>query len=34
MEILQIPIGKVVPWEKNPRGILERDFARLKKQKG
>jgi DNA modification methylase len=32
MKILKVPISSVVPWAKNPRGILEGDFARLKKQ--
>lgn len=32
MEIKRVPISSVVPWAKNPRGILEGDFARLKKQ--
>ena len=32
MEIKRIPIVEVEPWEKNPRGILKRDFERLKRQ--
>jgi hypothetical protein len=32
VEIKRVPISSVVPWAKNPRGILEGDFARLKKQ--
>jgi len=32
MNIITVPISKVVPWDKNPRGILKADFERLKKQ--
>ncbi len=32
MDIRKVPISKVVPWEKNPRGIKAKDFDRLKKQ--
>ena len=32
MDIRKVPISKVVPWEKNPRGIKAKDFERLKKQ--
>ena len=32
MNIERVPISKVVPWEKNPRGIKTKDFDRLKKQ--
>lgn len=27
-----VPIADVEPWEKNPRGIMEKDFKRLKSQ--
>jgi hypothetical protein len=32
MNIERVPISKVVPWDKNPRGIKTKDFDRLKKQ--
>jgi ParB-like chromosome segregation protein Spo0J len=32
MEIRKVPIEKVEPWEKNPRGIKTEDFERLKRQ--
>jgi 5-methylcytosine-specific restriction endonuclease McrA len=32
MEIVKVPIGRVKPWDKNPRGIKTKDFERLKKQ--
>lgn len=32
MNILKVPIEKVAPWEKNPRGIKKADYERLKKQ--
>lgn len=32
MDIRKVPISSVVPWPKNPRGVKESDFARLKKQ--
>lgn len=32
MNIVKVPIAKVVPWEHNPRGIKTKDFDRLKKQ--
>ena len=32
MNIERVPISKVIPWEKNPRGIKAKDFDRLKKQ--
>jgi hypothetical protein len=32
MEIKRVPIEQVEPWEKNPRGILKKDFERLKRQ--
>jgi ParB-like chromosome segregation protein Spo0J len=32
MNIITVPISKVVPWDKNPRGILKQNFERLKKQ--
>ena len=32
MEIRKVPIEKVEPWEKNPRGIKQEDFERLKRQ--
>lgn len=32
MQIITVPISSVVPWDKNPRGIKTKDFARLKKQ--
>jgi len=32
MKILKVPIEKVEPWERNPRGIKRADFERLKKQ--
>ena len=32
MNIERVPISKVVPWDKNPRGIKTKDFERLKKQ--
>ena len=32
MKILKVPVSSVVPWDKNPRGIKEDDFERLKKQ--
>lgn len=32
MEIKQVPIGLVDLWPKNPRGIMDRGFERLKQQ--
>lgn len=32
MNIERVPIDKVQPWDKNPRGIRQKDFDRLKKQ--
>src|SRR4030042_1796974 len=32
MELRRVPISEVVPWDKNPRGILKADFERLKRQ--
>jgi DNA modification methylase len=32
MDIRKVPISKVIPWEKNPRGIKTLDFERLKRQ--
>lgn len=32
MKIATVPIGDLVPWPKNPRGIKKKDFERLKKQ--
>ena len=32
MELRRVPISEVVPWDKNPRGILKKDFERLKRQ--
>ena len=32
MNIERVSIDQVVPWDKNPRGITTKDFARLKKQ--
>jgi ParB-like chromosome segregation protein Spo0J len=32
MKILKVPIEKVKPWDKNPRGIRKEDFERLKRQ--
>lgn len=32
MEIRTVPISKVIPWDKNPRGIKDQDFERLKRQ--
>jgi DNA modification methylase len=32
MNIEHVPISKVIPWDKNPRGITQKDYARLKKQ--
>jgi DNA modification methylase len=32
MDIRKVPISKVVPWDKNPRGIKTLDFERLKRQ--
>jgi hypothetical protein len=32
MEIKSVPIEQVVPWGKNPRGIMKKDYVRLKKQ--
>lgn len=32
MKIIKVPIDKVIPWDKNPRGIKEEDFERLKRQ--
>lgn len=32
MNILTVPIEKVIPWEKNPRGIKTKDYDRLKRQ--
>lgn len=32
MEIRTVPISKVIPWDKNPRGIKPDDFGRLKRQ--
>lgn len=32
MTIIRVPISSVALWDKNPRGIKEKDFARLKKQ--
>ena len=32
MNIIKVPISQVVLWEKNPRGITQKDYARLKKQ--
>lgn len=32
MNILKVPITSVEPWDKNPRGIKAKDYARLKKQ--
>jgi len=32
MEIRRVPIQKVEPWGKNPRGIKHEDFERLKRQ--
>jgi len=32
VNIERVPISKVVPWDKNPRGIKTKDFERLKKQ--
>jgi len=32
MELRKVPISEVIPWDKNPRGILKTDFERLKKQ--
>lgn len=32
MNIRTVPISDVIPWDKNPRGITKKEFARLKKQ--
>jgi hypothetical protein len=32
MKILKVPVSSVVPWDKNPRGILGEDLDRLKRQ--
>ncbi len=32
MTILKVPIAQVACWDKNPRGIKQKDFDRLKKQ--
>ena len=32
MNIIKAPINKVIPWDKNPRGIKTKDYERLKKQ--
>jgi len=32
MEIKRVPISDVDPWDKNPRNITIKDFARLKRQ--
>ena len=32
MDIRKVPISKVIPWEKNPRGIMTLDYERLKRQ--
>lgn len=32
LEIRRVPISKVLPWDKNPRGIREQDYERLKRQ--
>jgi DNA modification methylase len=32
MDIRKVPISKVSPWEKNPRGIKTLDYERLKRQ--
>jgi len=32
MDIRKVPISKVIPWEKNPRGIKTLDYERLKRQ--
>jgi DNA modification methylase len=32
MNIITVPTSKVVPWEKNPRGVKADDFERLKRQ--
>ena len=32
MELRRVPISEIVPWDKNPRGILKADFERLKRQ--
>lgn len=32
MNIERVPIDRVVPWDKNPRGIKTKDYDRLKKQ--
>jgi ParB-like chromosome segregation protein Spo0J len=32
MKIVKVPIDQVLPWEKNPRGIRQDDFERLKRQ--
>lgn len=32
LEIRRVPIDKVVPWDKNPRGIKDQDYDRLKRQ--
>jgi len=32
VNIERVPISKVIPWDKNPRGIKTKDFERLKKQ--
>jgi len=32
LDIRRVPLAKVEPWDKNPRGIKTKDFDRLKKQ--
>jgi len=32
MNIITVPINQVVPWEKNPRGILKADYEDLKEE--
>ncbi len=32
MDIRKVPISKVCPWDKNPRGIRVQDYDRLKRQ--
>ncbi len=32
LRIRRVPISKVVPWDKNPRGVKDQDIARLKRQ--
>lgn len=32
MKIVKVPIDRVQPWDKNPRGIKAEDYDRLKKQ--